>query len=208
MIRARSLRSGAAISLATLTCIASLTVAWWDGRPYAALSLATGYTSALLLGATLSVTPVYRIHRRRRAPAHLPLRRRLGVTAGIVALAHMAVSFPVHLGGDIPRFFFSEDGFVLLNTFGVSNWVGLLGIVCLIALLVTSTDGSLRRLGVRRWQRLHRLVFIAAVAVVLHTVGYQSLRDASGALTALLAIAVAVVVGLRLRSRRYARQNG
>lgn len=193
------------ISIVTLACIAVLALAWsGDGR-YAALSLSTGYAAALLLGATLLVTPVYRIRRRRAAPVHLPVRRRLGVQAGVVAVAHMVLSFPVHFGGDISRFFFAEDGSILVNTFGASNWIGLLGIVILSALLVTSTDGWLRRLGIHNWLRLHRLVFAAAVAVVLHTVGYQSLRHALGTLTALLAVAVACLIAIRLRSRRYAR---
>jgi sulfoxide reductase heme-binding subunit YedZ len=49
-------------------------------------------------------------------------------------------------------------------------WVllGFTGFLCLLPLAITSTNGWIRRLGGKRWQHLHRLVYIAAVAGVLH----------------------------------------
>jgi sulfoxide reductase heme-binding subunit YedZ len=44
---------------------------------------------------------------------------------------------------------------------------GFTGFVLMIPLAVTSTTGMIRRLG-KRWQQLHRLVYIAAVAGVIH----------------------------------------
>jgi sulfoxide reductase heme-binding subunit YedZ len=46
--------------------------------------------------------------------------------------------------------------------------VGFTGFLCLVPLAVTSTNGWIRRLGGKRWQRLHRLVYVAATAGVLH----------------------------------------
>jgi sulfoxide reductase heme-binding subunit YedZ len=46
--------------------------------------------------------------------------------------------------------------------------VGFAGFLCLVPLAITSTTGWVRRLGGKRWQRLHRLVYVAAVAGVLH----------------------------------------
>lgn len=46
--------------------------------------------------------------------------------------------------------------------------VGFLGFVLLIPLAITSTNKMMRRLGGKRWQQLHRLVYIAAVAGILH----------------------------------------
>jgi sulfoxide reductase heme-binding subunit YedZ len=45
------------------------------------------------------------------------------------------------------------------------GWIGLLP---LIPLAITSTDRMARRLGGKRWQRLHRLVYVAALASVGH----------------------------------------
>ncbi|TNF33268.1 MAG: sulfoxide reductase heme-binding subunit YedZ [Deltaproteobacteria bacterium] len=46
--------------------------------------------------------------------------------------------------------------------------VGLAGLVLMVPLAVTSTRGSLKRLGARRWQRLHRLAYLAGALGVVH----------------------------------------
>ncbi len=46
--------------------------------------------------------------------------------------------------------------------------VGMFALVILTALSVTSTDAMTRRLGGRRWRRLHSLVYPAAIAGVIH----------------------------------------
>jgi sulfoxide reductase heme-binding subunit YedZ len=46
--------------------------------------------------------------------------------------------------------------------------VGFLGFLLLIPLAITSTKGWIRRLGGKRWQTLHRAVYIAAICGVIH----------------------------------------
>ena len=46
--------------------------------------------------------------------------------------------------------------------------VGLLGFVLMIPLALTSTAGWIRRLGGKRWQMLHRLIYGSAIAGVIH----------------------------------------
>jgi sulfoxide reductase heme-binding subunit YedZ len=46
--------------------------------------------------------------------------------------------------------------------------VGFAAFVLLIPLALTSTAGWIRRLGGRRWQQLHRLIYVAAVLGVIH----------------------------------------
>ena len=46
--------------------------------------------------------------------------------------------------------------------------VGFTGFVLLIPLALTSTKGWIRRLGGKRWQALHRLIYISAIAGVVH----------------------------------------
>jgi sulfoxide reductase heme-binding subunit YedZ len=46
--------------------------------------------------------------------------------------------------------------------------VGFLAFVLMIPLAVTSTAGWIRRLGGARWQLLHRLVYVSAIAGVIH----------------------------------------
>ena len=45
---------------------------------------------------------------------------------------------------------------------------GMISLVILIPLAITSTDKMLRRLGGARWRQLHRLVYVAGVAAVIH----------------------------------------
>jgi len=46
--------------------------------------------------------------------------------------------------------------------------VGFLGFVLLIPLAITSTAGWIRRLGGKRWQQLHRAIYVTAVCGVIH----------------------------------------
>src|SRR6202035_3514180 len=46
--------------------------------------------------------------------------------------------------------------------------IGFTAVLGLAALAATSTDGMIRRLGPRNWQRLHRLVYLIAVLAVVH----------------------------------------
>ncbi len=46
--------------------------------------------------------------------------------------------------------------------------VGFLGFVLLIPLAVTSTNKMVKRLGGKRWLQLHRLIYVATVAGILH----------------------------------------
>lgn len=46
--------------------------------------------------------------------------------------------------------------------------VGFMSFLLLIPLAVTSTRGMVRRLGGRRWQQLHRLVYLAGIGGIIH----------------------------------------
>jgi sulfoxide reductase heme-binding subunit YedZ len=46
--------------------------------------------------------------------------------------------------------------------------IGFAAFVAMWPLALTSTAGMIRRLGGRRWQRLHRLIYFSAVAAVIH----------------------------------------
>ncbi|MEO6724261.1 MAG: protein-methionine-sulfoxide reductase heme-binding subunit MsrQ [Blastocatellia bacterium] len=47
-------------------------------------------------------------------------------------------------------------------------FLGMLGFLILVPLAVTSTNKMIKRLGGRRWNRLHKMVYVAAVSGVLH----------------------------------------
>jgi len=46
--------------------------------------------------------------------------------------------------------------------------IGMAALLMLLALAVTSTDGMVKKLGGLNWRRLHRIVYIAAIAAVTH----------------------------------------
>jgi sulfoxide reductase heme-binding subunit YedZ len=46
--------------------------------------------------------------------------------------------------------------------------VGFFGLLCMLPLAITSTAGWIRRMGGKRWQLLHRLIYASAIAGVVH----------------------------------------
>lgn len=53
----------------------------------------------------------------------------------------------------------------------IKRWyitVGMVGLLCLIPLCVTSTKGWIKRIGGRNWNRLHKTVYLAGAAACLH----------------------------------------
>jgi methionine sulfoxide reductase heme-binding subunit len=76
--------------------------------------------------------------------------------------------------------------------------IGMLAFALLVPLALTSTDGSVRRLGYARWKRLHRLVYAAALCGVVHFV-WRVKADLREPL--LFAAALAVLLAVRLIGR-------
>jgi sulfoxide reductase heme-binding subunit YedZ len=77
--------------------------------------------------------------------------------------------------------------------------LGMLSLLLMLPLALTSTNAWVRRLGARRWLRLHRLVYAAGIVAVLHF-WWMVKRDISEPL--LYAVVLALLLGWRLRERR------
>lgn len=73
-------------------------------------------------------------------------------------------------------------------------FVGMFAFLMMIPLAVTSTNKMIKRLGGRRWNRLHKLVFAAAIAGVLH---YYLLVKIDVRLPLAFAAALAVLLAYR-----------
>ena len=147
-----------------------------------------GKTTLNLLGLTLAVTPLRVLTGNANL---LRLRRMLGVYAFVYALLH----FLVYVG---PFQGFSWAAIAKDLTRRPYIMVGFTALLMLTALAMTSTNGMMRRLK-RRWQQLHRLVYVAAACGVWHY-WWQVKKDVREPL--LYAAALALLLGWRLWHRR------
>ena len=117
----------------------------------------TGSWSLIILIASLAVTPLRRLTGRNDL---IKLRRMLGLFAFFYAALH----FATYMGLDL-FFDFSAIGKDIVKRPYIT--VGFLAFVIMLPLAATSTAGMIRRLG-KRWQQLHRLVYVAAILGVIH----------------------------------------
>lgn len=127
-------------------------------NPVETITFTTGDWALRLLLVTLAITPIRRLT---RWSAAIRLRRMLGLFAFFYACLH----FTTYLVLD--QFFSLPD---ILDDIIERPYitVGFTSFVLLIPLAATSTNAMLRRLGGKRWQRLHRLVYVTAGGGVLH----------------------------------------
>jgi ferredoxin-NADP reductase/DMSO/TMAO reductase YedYZ heme-binding membrane subunit len=117
-----------------------------------------GLLALIFLSLTLLVTPLRKLTGLQWL---FHLRRRLGLLAFGYALAHFATFFLFDRMGNV-RDTLSE---MVKRPYLI---VGAMGLLAMVPLAATSTNYMIRRLGPKRWQALHRLVYGAAVAGVVH----------------------------------------
>jgi methionine sulfoxide reductase heme-binding subunit len=118
----------------------------------------TGDWTLRFLVITLAITPLRKLL---RMPELIRFRRMLGLFAFFYGFLH----FGTWIG--IDKFFAWSE---MLKDVEKRRFitVGFLGFVLMIPLALTSTAASIRRLGGKRWRLLHRLIYLSAVAGVIH----------------------------------------
>jgi len=183
-------------------------------RPYpdviTRLSFATAWPGLVLLAVTLVIGP-WRTLRGKAPVLSSDLRRDIGIWAGIVGVAHAIIGNCVHLRGR-PWLYYvyekTQEHLVPIrhDMFGFANFTGLFAALLLLALLATSNDASLRKIGQPGWKSLQRWNYVACGLTALHTFGYllgiESLKWPSIA-TAGLCVAISILLqlwGLRQRA--------
>lgn len=151
--------------LAFLACLVPLARLGWKGymgllgaNPIEVITHSTGDWTLIFLLVTLAITPVRKLTRQLWL---IRFRRMFGLYAFFYACLH----FTTYIWLD--KFF---DVHEMLTDIGKRKFItiGLTGFVLLIPLAITSTRGWIGRLGGRRWNRLHRLIYISAIAGVIH----------------------------------------
>jgi len=109
------------------------------------------------LVAALAVTPLYTLTGIRDLPNR---RRAVGLYAFMYVCLHLLIFFGLDYGFNWPQLWSLVSGKVYLL-------VGVLAVLLIIPLAVTSFDYFIRKMG-KDWKRLHWLVYPAVVVSILH----------------------------------------
>ena len=186
-----------------LACLAPLANLAWralhaelGANPIEAITHSTGTCALVFLLITLSVTPLRKLTRQYWL---INLRRMFGLFAFFYGCLHLTTYVW------LDKFF---DVHEMLADIAKRRFItaGLAGFVLMIPLALTSTKGWIRRLGGKRWQALHRLIYLSAAAGVIHYIwlvkaDLHKPLEYAAVLTVLLLYRVIVWILPRLKSR-------
>ncbi len=148
-----------------LLCLVPFGVMFWASRtghmgpdPVAFFQHATGDWTLRFLVITLCITPLRKLL---KLPDLVRFRRMLGLFAFFYACLHFVTYLGPDQSFDVAGMFkdVAKRPFITL---------GFAAFVLMIPLALTSTAGWIRRLGGRRWQMLHRLIYVSAICGVIH----------------------------------------
>jgi sulfoxide reductase heme-binding subunit YedZ len=148
-----------------LVCLAPVAYLAWRGfhgalgaNPIETITHFTGDCTLTFLLITLSVTPLRRLTRQYWL---IGLRRMLGLFAFFYGTLHLMTYVW------LDKFF---DVHEMLADIAKRKFItaGMTGYVLMIPLALTSTKWAIRKLGGKRWQALHRLIYFSAAAGVIH----------------------------------------
>jgi sulfoxide reductase heme-binding subunit YedZ len=137
--------------------------AWHDkltANPIAEVMNRLGFWTLSFLVGSLAASPLKTLF---GWTFQMRIRRMVGLFAFTYALLH----FSTYLALD-QAFDFGDIGRDIVKRKFIT--VGFAALLLLVPLAVTSTDRWVKRLGFRRWKRIHRLAYAAAVLGVIHFV--------------------------------------
>lgn len=129
-----------------------------SANPIAEVENELGLSALVLLVASLACTPAKRLL---GWTWPTRVRRELGLFAFFYAALHFLTYLVLDQGFDWGAII--ED--IAKRPFIT---VGFVALVLLVPLALTSTTGSIRRFGYRRWNRIHQLAYVAAVLAIVH----------------------------------------
>jgi sulfoxide reductase heme-binding subunit YedZ len=171
--------------------------AWTDAlgaNPIETITRETGTWTLRLLVLSLAITPLRRLTGWNDA---IRFRRMLGLFAFFYGTLHLLTYVW------LDQFF---DGAALLKDVYKRPFItaGATAFFVMLPLALTSTAGMIRRLGGRAWRRLHQLVYLAAIAGVVHywwLVKADIRRPRTYALLLAMLLGYRAFVALRSRAR-------
>ena len=148
-----------------LLCLLPIITLGWRGtqeglgaNPIEFITHSTGDWTLRFLLITLAVTPA-------RSTLGVPTLIRFRRMFGLFAFFYGCLHFLTYIWLD--KFFDFQD---MLKDIGKRPFItmGFASLLMMVPLAVTSTAGWIRRLGGRRWQLLHRLIYLTAAGGVIH----------------------------------------
>ena len=149
-----------------VACLAPLGVLVYHGLennlgpdPTATVTHATGFATLRLLVISLAITPVRRLSP--RLAWMVRFRRLLGLFAFFYGCLHLLTYLWLYSGFNVAAMIddIAKRRYIMA---GVAAWL------LLLPLAATSTTWSIRKLGGKRWQALHRLAYVSAICGVIH----------------------------------------
>ncbi|HYP14152.1 MAG TPA: protein-methionine-sulfoxide reductase heme-binding subunit MsrQ [Bryobacteraceae bacterium] len=158
-------------------------------NPIEYITHSTGDWTLRFLLMTLAITPARRLLNQ---PDLIRFRRMLGLWAFFYGSVHLLIWMW------LDRLFDPQE---MWADFAKRRYItaGVVGFLLMVPLALTSTQGWIRRLG-KNWTRLHRLIYVSAVAGVVH---YWWLVKSDIRLPLVYGVILAVLLGLRfLKTRR------
>jgi methionine sulfoxide reductase heme-binding subunit len=186
-----------------LLCLAPLGLLVWKAyqqelgaNPVDVITRSTGKWTLVFLLITLAVTPARKLA---RLPWLIRFRRMLGLFAFFYGCLHLTTYVW------LDKFF---DVHAMLHDIAKRKFItaGMTGWFLMLPLAITSTSGWIRRMGGKRWQQLHKLIYLSATAGVVHFIWLvkADLRRPltyGSVLAVLLAYRLITWAGARLKSR-------
>jgi methionine sulfoxide reductase heme-binding subunit len=172
-----------------------LTLLLWDwyhkqvgANPLEFVTRTTGMLTLVFLIISLAVTPARKIT---GANWLIKFRRMLGLFAFFYGFLHLMTYFWYDRGFNLK----SVPGDIVKRPFIT---IGMTAFFLMIPLAITSTNKMVKRLGGKRWNRLHKVVYLAGVGGVLH---YWMLVKSDTRLPLTFAFILALLLGYRLLVR-------
>ena len=159
-------------------------------NPLEFVTRTTGMLMLLFLLISLAVTPLRRITGLNWL---VRFRRMLGLFAFFYGSLHLLT----YVAFDRFLHFTTIPGDVLKRPFIA---IGMTAFFLMLPLAITSTDKMVKRLGGKRWARLHKIVYLAGVFGVLH---YYMLVKSDVRLPLTFAFVLALLLGFRIFSKYY-----
>ena len=166
-------------------------------NPINVITRATGKATLIFVLMTLAVTPARRLLGQ---PWLIRYRRMFGLFAFFYGSLHLATYVVLDQFFDVGSMIADIEKRKFIT-------VGFAAFVLMIPLALTSTSGWIRRLGGKRWHRLHQLVYVTAVLAIFHflwLVKFDITRPVKygGVLAILLGYRIAIWLVERTRSAR------